>query len=109
MSSDIILENFMRYIIRCIENAISTTWINDFTFYASFPCSVKTFVDKFAKFGKEELIQMDVKHTFKKDDKIMFMCNYGFHVIMTIDHMRRNKYILYVKIGTELKTGLECF
>jgi hypothetical protein len=109
MSSDIILENFMHYIIRCIENAISTTWINDFTFYASFPCSVKTFVDKFAKFGKEELIQMDVKYTFKKDDKIMFMSDGGFHVIMTIIHMRRNKYVITLKLGTSYKEAKECF
>jgi hypothetical protein len=109
MSSDIVMEKCMHYIKDCIENAITTTWINDFTFYASFPCSVKTFIDKFAKFGKEELIQMDVKHTFKKDDKIMFMCNYGFHVIMTIDHMRRNKYILTLKLGTSYKEAREHF
>lgn len=109
MSSDIILENFMHYIRRCIENAIITVWINDFIFYASFPCSVKTFIDKFAEFGKEEIIEMNVEKTFKKDDKIMFMSDGGFHVIMTIEHMRRNKYVLTLKIGTSYKEAKERF
>ena len=102
-------DKFLYYIVRCIDRAVDTMWINDFIFYASFPCSVKTMMDQIDKFAKEEVYTFKVINVYKKNNKIIFIGDSGFHVIMTIQHMRRNKYILYVKIGTELKTGLECF
>jgi hypothetical protein len=109
MSSEMIPDKFLYYIVNCIDKAVDTMWINDFIFYASFPCSVKAMIDIIDKFAKEEVYTFKVLHVLKKDNKIMFVGDNDFHVIMTILHMRRNKYILYVKVGTELKTALERF
>jgi hypothetical protein len=109
MSFETVPEKFLFYIVKCIDTAVDTMWINDFIFYASFPCSVKAMIDKIDLFAKKEVYTFKVIHVIKKDNKIIFIGDSGFHVIMNIRHIHRNKYVLYIKVGTELKTGLEYF
>jgi hypothetical protein len=109
MSFETVPEKFLYYIVKCIDRAVDTMWVNDFIFYASFPCSVKAMIDQIGSFAKKEVYTFKVIRVIKKDNKLMFIGDSGFHVIMNIQHINRNKYILYVKVGTELKTAFKRF